>query len=126
MTLVAPRTLAPRGIEQWPVDYTHDFDALIDAQPDAVMMLRVQHERMRGSYFPSPREYTKHYALSEDRFHRLRPDTLVMHPGPMNRGVEIASVAADSSQSTILDQVTHGVWVRMAVLYAVSKGREAQ
>lgn len=122
VTLVAPKTLAPRGIDHWPVDYDHDFDRVLDTGVDVVMMLRVQRERMRGSYFPSPREYTRHYALTEDRFRRLNPDTLVMHPGPMNRGVEIASIAADSPQSTILDQVTNGVWVRMAVLYAVSQG----
>lgn len=122
VTLVAPKTLAPRGIEHWPVHYDHDFDRVLDSGVDVVMMLRVQRERMRGSYFPSPREYTRHYALTEDRFRGLNPDTLVMHPGPMNRGVEIASIAADSPQSTILDQVTNGVWVRMAVLYAVSQG----
>lgn len=122
VSVVAPRTLAPRGIETWPVTYDHDLDRVLRAGPDAVMMLRVQRERMRGSYFPSPREYTKHYALSADRFAALPEHTLVMHPGPMNRGVEIASVAADSPRSTILDQVTHGVWVRMAVLYQVSRG----
>lgn len=122
VTLVAPRTLAPRGIESWPVTYDHDFDRVLDSGPDAVMMLRVQRERMRGSYFPSPREYTKHFALSEDRFAALPERTLIMHPGPMNRGVEISSVAADSPRSTILDQVTNGVWVRMAVLYQVSRG----
>jgi len=123
VTLVAPRTLAPVGVESWPVSYDHDFDRVVDSHPDGVMMLRVQSERMRGSFFPSPREYTKHYALSAERFERLPERTLVMHPGPMNRGVEISSVAADSPSSTILDQVTHGVWVRMAALYAVSQGR---
>ena len=123
VTLVAPRTLAPVGVESWPVRYDHDFDRVVDSHPDGVMMLRVQSERMRGSFFPSPREYTKHYALSAERFERLPERTLVMHPGPMNRGVEISSVAADSPSSTILDQVTHGVWVRMAALYAVSQGR---
>ncbi len=123
VSLVAPRTLAPRGIDSWPVSYDHDFDRVINDGLDAVMMLRVQNERMRGSYFPSPREYTKYYALTQQRFAQLGPDTLVMHPGPINRGVEIASIAADSPQSTILEQVTHGVWVRMAVLYTVSQGR---
>lgn len=125
VTVVAPRTLAPVGIESWPVSYSHDLDDVISQGPDAVMMLRVQSERMRGSYFPSPREYTRHYALSEDRFRALPDSTLVMHPGPMNRGVEISSVAADSAQSTILDQVTNGVWVRMAALYTVSRGGDA-
>jgi aspartate carbamoyltransferase catalytic subunit len=83
------------------------------------MMLRIQNERMRGSHFPSPREYIGHYGLTEERFARLPDTTLIMHPGPINRGVEIASVAADSPQSTILEQVANGVWVRMAALYHV-------
>ena len=119
VTLVAPRTLLPRGVESWPVEVTTSFDDMIDAAPNAVMMLRIQNERMRGSHFPSPGEYVAHYGLTEARFRRLPETTLVMHPGPMNRGVEIASVAADSPQSTILEQVANGVWVRMAVLYRV-------
>ena len=124
VTLVAPKTLMPVSVDQWPVEHTTDLDYALATPPGAVMMLRVQQERMQGSFFPSPREYTKHYALTADRFRALGEKTLVMHPGPMNRGVEIASVAADSPQSTILEQVTHGVWVRMAVLYAVSQGRK--
>jgi aspartate carbamoyltransferase catalytic subunit len=119
VTLVAPRTLLPRGFESWPVTVTTSFDDVIDDAPDAVMMLRIQNERMRGSHFPSPGEYVGHYGLTEARFRRLPESTLVMHPGPMNRGIEIASVAADSPQSTILEQVSNGVWVRMAVLYQV-------
>ena len=119
VTLVAPRTLLPRGVESWPVSVTTSFDGVIDDAPDAVMMLRIQNERMRGSHFPSPGEYVGHYGLTEARFTRLPKSTLVMHPGPMNRGVEISSVAADSPQSTILEQVSNGVWVRMAVLYQV-------
>lgn len=124
VTLVAPKTLMPVAVDQWPVAHTTDLESALSSPPDAVMMLRVQQERMQGSFFPSPREYTKHYALTAERFRALGEKTLVMHPGPMNRGVEIASVAADSPQSTILEQVTHGVWVRMAVLYAVSQGRK--
>jgi aspartate carbamoyltransferase catalytic subunit len=126
VTLVAPRTLLPRGVESWPVSVTTSFDEVIDEAPDAVMMLRIQNERMRGSHFPSPGEYVGHYGLTDARFRRLPESTLVMHPGPMNRGVEIASVAADSPQSTILEQVSNGVWVRMAVLYHVhqSGGRQ--
>lgn len=119
VTLVAPRTLLPRGVESWPVTVTTSFEDVIDDAPDAVMMLRIQNERMRGSHFPSPGEYVGHYGLTEARFARLPESTLVMHPGPMNRGVEISSVAADSPQSTILEQVSNGVWVRMAVLYQV-------
>jgi aspartate carbamoyltransferase catalytic subunit len=119
VTLVAPRTLLPRGVESWPVQVTTSFDDALDAHPDAVMMLRIQNERMRGSHFPNPGEYVSHYGLTEARYRRLPSSTLVMHPGPMNRGVEIASAAADSPQSTILEQVSNGVWVRMAVLYQV-------
>jgi len=119
VTLVAPRTLLPRGVESWPVAVTTSFDDVVDDAPTALMMLRIQNERMRGSHFPSPGEYVAHYGLTETRFRRLPDTTLVMHPGPMNRGVEIASVAADSPQSTILEQVSNGVWVRMAVLYRV-------
>ncbi len=119
VTLVAPQTLLPRGVESWPVTVTTSFDDVIDDAPDAVMMLRIQSERMRGSHFPSPGEYVGHYGLTEARFGRLPETALVMHPGPMNRGVEISSLAADSPQSTILEQVSNGVWVRMAVLYQV-------
>lgn len=119
VTLVAPKTLMPTGVDHWPVTAINNFDDALASSPDVVMMLRVQHERMKGSHFPSPREYVSRYGLSAERFHSLKDSTLVMHPGPMNRGVEISSVAADSPQSTILEQVTNGVWVRMAVLYSV-------
>jgi len=119
VTLVAPQTLMPPGVESWSVEASHNFDAALAEAPDVVMMLRVQHERMKGSHFPSPREYISRYGLSTERFQALKESTLVMHPGPMNRGVELSSVAADSPQSTILEQVTNGVWVRMAVLYSV-------
>ncbi len=119
VTLVAPKTLMPSGVEQWPVTAVNNFDEALSSSPDVVMMLRVQHERMKGSHFPSPREYVSRYGLSTERFNSLGESTLVMHPGPINRGVEISSVAADSPQSTILEQVTNGVWVRMAVLYSV-------
>lgn len=119
VTLVAPRTLLPRGVESWPVDITTSLDDAIGAHPDAIMMLRIQSERMRGSHFPSPGEYVSDYGLTVDRFHRLPENTLIMHPGPINRGVEIASIAADSPRSTILEQVANGVWVRMAALYHV-------
>lgn len=124
VTLVAPKTLTPTDVEQWPVTFTTQFDEALAENPQAVMMLRVQNERMKGSHFPSPREYVSHYGLSAERFHRLPESTLVMHPGPINRGVEISSIAADSAQSTILEQVTNGVWVRMAALYAVHQQGE--
>ena len=119
VTLVAPKTLTPSEVEQWPVRHTTSFDEALAEHPQAVMMLRVQNERMKGSHFPSPREYIAHYGLSAQRFRNLPESTLIMHPGPINRGVEISSIAADSPQSTILEQVTNGVWVRMAALYAV-------
>jgi aspartate carbamoyltransferase catalytic subunit len=126
VTLVAPRTLLPRGVEQWPVTVETRFDDVIASAPDVVMMLRIQNERMRGVHFPSPREYVAHYGLTESRFRELGAETLIMHPGPMNRGVEIASIAADSAQSTILEQVANGVWVRMAALYLVHQSKGAQ
>lgn len=119
VTLVAPQTLLPADTDHWPVTITRSLDEALADSPDAVMMLRIQNERMRGSYFPSPREYIKHYGLTDERFATLSPNTLVMHPGPLNRGVEMSSRAADSPQSTILEQVANGVWVRMAVLYRV-------
>ncbi len=125
VTVVAPQTLLPIGAKSWPATFTDDLDAALASRPDAVMMLRVQKERMRGSYFPSPREYVAHYGLTEERFRGLPPQTLVMHPGPMNRGVEICSLAADSPQSTVLEQVRNGVWVRMAVLYSLRRGGES-
>jgi aspartate carbamoyltransferase catalytic subunit len=92
---------------------------------DAVMMLRVQKERMSGGYFPSPREYTVGYGLTRDRLAALRPGTPILHPGPMNRGLEIAADAADAADSLVLDQVSAGVAVRMAVLYHLLAGEEA-
>ena len=122
VTLVGPQTLLPPGVASWPVQVTTSLDEVIDTQPDAIMMLRIQKERMRGAHFPSPKEYITHYGLTEQRFGRLSGATLVMHPGPMNRGVEVCSLAADSPQSTILQQVANGVWMRMAVLYRVHQG----
>ncbi len=126
VTLVAPKTLMPTGVDKWSVTTQNNFDEALAGSPDVVMMLRVQHERMKGSHFPSPREYVSRYGLSAERFQSLKESTLVMHPGPMNRGVEISSVAADSPQSTILEQVTNGVWVRMAVLYSVYQQGDAR
>lgn len=119
VTLVGPRTLLPPGVESWPVGISTSLDDVVDTHPDAIMMLRIQKERMRGAHFPSPKEYVTHYGLTEERFGRLPSTTLIMHPGPMNRGVEVCSRAADSLQSTILQQVSNGVWMRMAVLYRV-------
>lgn len=122
VTIVAPPTLTPSHIEAWPVTVLHDFDAALAATPDAVMMLRVQQERMKAAFFPNAREYSTAWGLSRQRWERLPATTTIMHPGPMNRGFEIASEAADSSQSVILQQVTNGVFVRMAVLYTLLTG----
>jgi len=119
VTLVAPPSLMPRGVEQWSCESGHDFDAALESEPDAVMMLRVQKERIRGDFFPSATEYVKNYSLTRSRADRLPSHSVVMHPGPMNRGVEIESVVADSDRSVILDQVRNGVSVRMAALFSV-------
>lgn len=121
VVLVAPPTLLPTGVETWPVTVSHDLDAELPAA-DAVLMLRVQAERMKGGFFPSAREYSVLYGLSEKRSARLPEHAVVLHPGPMLRGMEIASSVADSSQSAVLQQVSNGVHVRMAVLFHLLVG----
>ena len=120
--LVGPQTLLPQGVEGWPVTTGSDLDAALAENPDVVMMLRVQSERMLAAYFPNEREYARQWGLDDVRLARLAPDTMVMHPGPMNRGLEISSGAADSARSLVLDQVTNGVSIRMAVLYLMLAG----
>ncbi len=117
--LVAPATLLPVGAATWPAEVGTDLDAALADGPDVVMMLRVQSERMLAAYFPNEREYAREWGLGDERLARLAPDTMVMHPGPMNRGLEISAGAADSARSLVLDQVTNGVSIRMAVLYLV-------
>ncbi len=119
---VAPRTLLPHGVDEWPVTVHEHLDDALALAPDAVMMLRIQSERMRDAFFPTAREYARVWGLTAERFARLGPDTMVMHPGPMNRGLEISSEAADSDRSTVLAQVTNGVSIRMAVLYLLVAG----
>jgi aspartate carbamoyltransferase catalytic subunit len=121
VTLVAPPTLLPVGVSQWPCRVGSDLDAEL-AGLDAVMMLRVQAERMHGSFFPSAREYAVGYGLSQARAARLPEHALVLHPGPMVRGMEIAPAVADGPSSVILAQVANGVHVRMAVLYHLLAG----
>lgn len=124
VVLVAPPTLLPVGVQGWPVTVSNDFDAELPVA-DAVLMLRVQAERMNGGFFPSVREYSSRYGLS-DRRQALLPDhAVVLHPGPMLRGMEIASSVADSSQSAVLQQVSNGVHVRMAVLFHVLVGTDS-
>ena len=121
VTLVAPPTLLPVGVEQWPCSISYDFDEVIP-HSDAVMMLRVQNERMHESYFPTAREYSRRYGLDSVRMDRLPDHAIVMHPGPMNRGMEITADVADSPRSVIVEQVANGVSVRMAVLYLLLGG----
>jgi aspartate carbamoyltransferase catalytic subunit len=118
--LVGPTTLLPRAFEQLGVRVVHDFDSVI-GELDVVNMLRVQFERIKSSQFPSVREFTSMYGLTWDRFQKCKKDVFVMHPGPMNRGIEISSDIADGPQSGILTQVTNGLAVRMAVLYLVTQ-----
>jgi aspartate carbamoyltransferase catalytic subunit len=116
VTLVAPATLLPPSLEGWPVRVSHDLDAVLPTV-DVVYLLRMQRERMSEALLPSLREYTATFGLTNRRVELLGDDALVMHPGPMNRGVEIAAEVADLPRSVILDQVRNGVAVRMAVLY---------
>jgi aspartate carbamoyltransferase catalytic subunit len=129
VTVVAPPTLMPAGIGSWSAAdgfaTTYDLDEVL-AEADAVMMLRVQRERMSGGYFPTPREYTVGYGLTRERLALLKPDVPICHPGPMNRGLEIAADAADAAQSVILDQVSAGVATRMAILYHLLAGEGAE
>jgi len=121
VTLVAPPTLLPTGVETWPCAFTYDIDSVLPTT-DAVMMLRVQGERMQAAYFPSAREYSRRYGLDRERMGRLPQHAIVMHPGPMNRGMEISADVADDDRSVMVDQVTNGVSVRMAVLYLMLGG----
>ena len=122
VTVVGPPELLPTDVEDWPVTTNYDLDAVIDEAPDAIMMLRVQKERIRGDFQPASGDYVRNYCLTTPRADRLPHHAIVMHPGPMNRGVEIASEVADSARSVIVDQVRKGVAVRMAVLFDVWGG----
>ncbi len=123
--LVAPATLLPVSMAGWPVTAGYDLDEAVDAGPDVIMMLRIQAERMNDAYFPNAREYARQWGLDDERTGRLPAATMVMHPGPMNRGLEISAAAADSSRSTVLEQVANGVSIRMAVLYYLLAGSES-
>ena len=128
VSLVAPPTLMPSGVEPWSKEVgfatSYDLDEVLPSA-DAVMMLRVQRERMSGGFFPSAREYTVGYGLTRDRLATLGPDVPICHPGPMNRGLEIADDAADAAQSLVLDQVSAGLAVRMSILYHLLAGEGA-
>ncbi|HEY0248606.1 MAG TPA: aspartate carbamoyltransferase catalytic subunit [Gryllotalpicola sp.] len=126
VTLVAPPTLLPVDTSRWPVAIGYDLDAAIDeGVPDVLMMLRIQGERMHAAFFPTEREYARTWGLDDERLTRLASDTIVMHPGPMNRGLEISAAAADSPKSTVREQVANGVSVRMAALYLLLAGEES-
>ena len=118
VVLVAPPTLLPTGVQYWPARVSHDFDAEVE-QADVVMMLRVQAERMHGGFFPSHREYATLYGLSKDRANRMKDSALIMHPGPMLRGMEINFDVADRDNAVVLGQVSNGVYTRMAVLFTL-------
>jgi aspartate carbamoyltransferase catalytic subunit len=124
VTLVAPPTLLPVGVESWPCDVSYDLDAAVPGS-DAIMMLRVQRERMNGGFFPTQREYSRRYGLDAKRMAKLPDKAIVMHPGPMVRGMEISAEVADSDRSVIVEQVANGVSVRMAVLYLLLSGSES-
>jgi aspartate carbamoyltransferase catalytic subunit len=121
VTLVAPPTLLPVGVDSWPAETSYHLDSVLP-DVDVVMMLRVQRERMDQAYFPSAREYSRRYGLDAARMRQLPEHAIVMHPGPMNRGMEITPEVADSARSTIVEQVANGVSVRMAVLYLMLGG----
>ena len=121
VTLVAPPTLLPVGVSEWPVELSYDLDEVIESC-DVIMMLRIQLERMQDSYFPTEREYARRYGLNSTRLSLLKSTAIVMHPGPMNRGLEISAESADDVKSVVIDQVKNGVSVRMAVLYELLGG----
>jgi aspartate carbamoyltransferase catalytic subunit len=121
VVLVAPPTLLPVGVNDWAVTVSYDLDSEIE-KCDVVMMLRIQLERMADSYFPTEREYSRRYGLNNSRLMKLKKNAIVMHPGPMNRGLEISADSADDLKSVIVDQVKNGVSVRMAVLYELLGG----
>ena len=121
VSVVAPPTLLPVGVHSWPATVLYDLDDVIP-HIDAIMMLRVQSERMDELYFPNAREYSRYFGLNTDRVKKMKRDSIIMHPGPMNRGLEITADVADSARSVIVEQVSNGVSVRMAILYTLLTG----
>ncbi len=123
VVLIAPPTLLPVGVASWGAEVSYSLDAEIESV-DAIMMLRVQRERMDDLYFPTEREYSRNFGLNLERINSMKSDAIVMHPGPMNRGLEISADSADSTRSVIVEQVANGVSIRMAVLYLLLSGTE--
>ena len=121
VVLIAPPTLLPVGVESWGVEVSYSLDSVIP-NVDVIMMLRVQRERMDDLFFPTEREYSRNFGLNAERLGMMQNHAIVMHPGPMNRGLEISADSADSERSVIVDQVANGVSVRMAVLYLLLGG----
>lgn len=125
VTMVAPPTLLPHQVEMWPVRVSYNFNAVLPTV-DAVIMLRIQQERMSDLFFPSEREYSTLFGIDAQRLALTKPSAILMHPGPMNRGLEISAEAADSAQSVVVEQVANGVSIRMAILYLfIAGGQEA-
>lgn len=123
VTLVAPPTLLPHQVEAWPVKVSYDFNAVLPTV-DAIIMLRIQQERMSDLYFPSEREYSTLFGIDAERLATTKQGSILMHPGPMNRGLEISAEAADSPQSVVVEQVANGVSIRMAILYLFIAGSQ--
>ena len=123
VTLVAPPTLLPYQVQAWPVNISYDFNRVLPTV-DAVIMLRIQQERMSDLYFPSEREYSTLFGIDAERLALTKPGSILMHPGPMNRGLEISAEAADSPQSVVVEQVANGVSIRMAILYLFIAGSQ--
>jgi aspartate carbamoyltransferase catalytic subunit len=123
VVLIAPPTLLPVGVSSWGAEVSYSLDAEVE-RVDAIMMLRVQRERMDDLYFPTEREYSRNFGLNLERINRMKSNGIVMHPGPMNRGLEISADSADSPRSVIVEQVANGVSIRMAVLYLLLSGTE--
>lgn len=121
---MAPPTLVPVGVETWPCEISYDLDRVLP-KSDAVMMLRVQRERMNAAFFPTEREYSRRYGLDGDRMAKMPEHAIVMHPGPMVRGMEITAEVADSDRCTVIEQVANGVSIRMAVLYLLLGGNDS-
>lgn len=121
VVLIAPPTLMPIGVESWPAQISYHLDDEIESL-DVIMMLRVQSERMNDAFFPSEREYARDFGLGKVRLHSLKKSAIILHPGPMNRGLEISAESADDERSVIREQVSNGVSVRMAVLYLLMGG----
>ena len=123
VVLVAPPTLLPLYVQQWDVEVSYDFNAVLPTV-DAVIMLRIQQERMSDLYFPSEREYSSLFGIDAERLALTKPGSIIMHPGPMNRGLEITAEVADSPQSVVVEQVSNGVAIRMAILYLFIAGSQ--